>query len=145
MKPARRFPLDFRGLLLLGVALLFLLLEVLNALPGVLTPTGIGTDIEKGKQKLTIEGKEYLLELPLGAEFALIKAEVCDKQGNCFLPMATKNAAVVMAMSADYVIVEAEAIVEAGALDPDKVTIPGVFISAIVKSVLPAANLQLKA
>ena len=59
--------------------------------------------------------------------------------------MATKNAAVVMAMSADYVIVEAEAIVEAGALDPDKVTIPGVFISAIVKSVLPAANLQLKA
>ena len=114
-------------------------------LGGVLTPTGIGTDIEKGKQKLTIEGKEYLLELPLGAEFALIKAEVCDKQGNCFLPMATKNAAVVMAMSADYVIVEAEAIVEAGALDPDKVTIPGVFISAIVKSVLPAANLQLKA
>ncbi len=114
-------------------------------LGGVLTPTGIGTDIEKGKQKLTIEGKEYLLELPLGAEFALIKAEVCDKHGNCFLPMATKNAAVVMAMAADYVIVEAENIVEAGALDPDKITIPGVFISAIVKAVLPAANLQLKA
>lgn len=111
-------------------------------LGGVLTPAGIGTDIEKGRRKLTIEGKEYLLELPLGAEFALIKAEVCDKFGNCFLPMATKNTAVVMAMAADHVIVEAEKIVEAGGLDPDKVTIPGVFISAIVKAALPAANLQ---
>jgi acetate CoA/acetoacetate CoA-transferase alpha subunit len=113
-------------------------------LGGVLTPTGIGTDIEKGKQKLTIEGKEYLLELPLGAQFALIKAEVCDKFGNCFLPMATKNAAVVMAMAADFVIVEADRIVEAGELDPEKATIPGVFISAIVKATLPATNLQLK-
>jgi len=114
-------------------------------LGGVLTPTGIGTAVEEGKQKLTIGGKDYLLELPLGAEFALIKAEVCDKYGNCFLPMSTKNAAVNMAMAADYVIVEADKIVEPGEMDPDKVTIPGVFISAIVKSVLPASNLQLKA
>lgn len=114
-------------------------------LGGVLTPTGIGTAVEEGKQKLTIEGKDYLLELPLGAEFALLKAEVCDKFGNCFLPMATKNAAVNMAMAADYVIVEADKIVEPGEMDPDKVTIPGVFISAIVKAVLPASNLQLKA
>ncbi len=114
-------------------------------LGGVLTPTGIGTAVEEGKQKLTIEGKDYLLELPLGAEFALIKAEVCDKFGNCFLPMSTKNAAVNMAMAADYVIVEADKIVEPGEMDPEKVTIPGVFISAIVKSTLPASNLQLKA
>ncbi len=114
-------------------------------LGGVLTPTGIGTAVEEGKKKLTIEGKDYLLELPLGAEFALIKAEVCDKFGNCFLPMSTKNAAVNMAMAADYVIVETDKIVEPGEMDPEKVTIPGVFISAIVKSVLPAANLQLKA
>lgn len=113
-------------------------------LGGVLTPTGIGTAVEEGKQKLSIEGKEYLLELPLGAQFAFIKAETCDKYGNCFLPMATKNAAVSMAMAADYVIVEAENIVEPGAMDPEKVTIPGVFISAIVKAELPASNLQLK-
>ena len=113
-------------------------------LGGALTPTGIGTDVEKGKQKLSIEGKDYLLELPLGADFALIKAEVCDTYGNCFLPMSAKNSAVVMAMAADYVIVEAEKIVEPGGLDPEKVTIPGVFISAIVKAVLPASNLQLK-
>jgi len=111
-------------------------------LGGVLTPTGIGTEIEKGKRKLTIEGREFLLEPPLGAEFALIKAEVCDKFGNCFLPMATKNASVVMAMAADYVIVEADRIVEPGELDPDRITIPGVFISAIVKASLPAGNLQ---
>ena len=114
-------------------------------LGGALTPTGLGTEVEKGKQKLSIEGKDYLLELPLGADFALIKAEVCDKYGNCFLPMATKNSAAVMAMAADYVVVEADNIVEPGELDPEKVTIPGVFISAIVKAELPASNLQLKA
>ncbi len=110
-------------------------------LGGALTPTGIGTDVEKGKQKLSIEGKDYLLELPLGADFALIKAAVCDTYGNCFLPMSAKNSAVVMAMAADYVIVEADEIVKPGGLDPEKVTIPGVFISAIVKALLPASNL----
>jgi len=113
-------------------------------LGGVLTPTGIGTAVEEGKQKLTLEGKDYLLELPLGAQFAFIKAETCDKYGNCFLPMATKNAAVSMAMAADRVIVEAENIVEPGQMDPEKVTIPGVFVSAIVKSEIPAQNLQQK-
>ena len=114
-------------------------------LGGVLTPTGIGTAVEEGKQKLNIGGKDFLLELPLGAEFAFIKAEVADKYGNAFLPGATKNMAVSMAMAADHVILEAEKIVEAGELDPDRVTIPGVFISAIVQSTLPASNLQLKA
>jgi acetate CoA/acetoacetate CoA-transferase alpha subunit len=113
-------------------------------LGGVLTPTGIGTAVEKGKHKLIVEEKEYLVELPLGAQFAFIKAEVCDKYGNCFLPAATKNSAVGMAMAADYVIVEAEKIVEPGEMDPEKVTIPGVFISAIVRSEIPAQNLQQK-
>ena len=111
-------------------------------LGGVLTPTGIGTAVEEGKRKLSTEGRDYLLELPLGAQFALIKAEVCDKNGNCFLPMATKNFALVMAMAADHVIVEAEKIVEPGELDPERVTIPGVFVSVIVQSVLAASNIQ---
>jgi acetate CoA/acetoacetate CoA-transferase alpha subunit len=114
-------------------------------LGGVLTPTGIGTAVEEGKQKLNIGGKDFLLELPLGAEFALIKAEVADKYGNAYLPAATKNMAVAMAMAADHVILEAEKIVEAGELDPDRVTIPGVFISVLVQATLPASNLQLKA
>jgi len=110
-------------------------------LGGVLTPTGIGTAVERDKQKLTIEGQVYLLELPLGADFAFIKAEVCDTYGNCFLPMSTKNAAVSMAMAADHVIVEAERIVQPGELDAERVTIPGVFVSAIVQATLPATNL----
>ena len=113
-------------------------------LGGILTPTGIGTAVEEGKQKLNLGGKDYLLELPLGAEFAFIKAEVCDRNGNCFLPLSTKNFALVMAMSADHVIVEADKIVEPGGLDPERVTIPGVFISAIVQSTLPASNIQFK-
>ncbi len=113
-------------------------------LGGVLTPTGVGTAVEQGKQKLNINGKDYLLELPLGADFAFVKAEVADKYGNAFLPGATKNMAVAMAMAADHVILEAEQIVEPGELDPEKVTIPGVFVSAIVKSVLPASNVQVK-
>lgn len=113
-------------------------------LGGVLTPTGIATAVEEGKQKLNIDGKDYLLEKPLGADFAFIKAEVADKYGNAFLPGATKNMAVCMAMAADHVILEAEKIVEPGELDPERVTIPGVFVSAIVKSTLPASNLQLK-
>jgi len=114
-------------------------------LGGVLTPTGRGTAVEEGKQKLDIDGKEYLLEKPLGADFAFIKAEVADTYGNAFLPGATKNMAVVMAMAADHVILEAEKIVQPGELDPERVTIPGIFVSAIVKSTLPASNLQLKA
>lgn len=114
-------------------------------LGGVLTPTGRGTAVEEGKQKLTLGGKEYLLELPLGADVAFIKAEVADTYGNAFLPGATKNMAVVMAMAADHVILEADRIVQPGELDPERVTIPGIFVSALVKAALPASNLQLKA
>lgn len=113
-------------------------------LGGILTPTGIGTAVEEGKQKLNLNGKDYLLEMPLGANFAFIKAEVADKYGNAFLPGATKNMAVAMAMAADHVILEAEKIVEPGELDPESVTIPGVFISTIVKATLPASNVQIK-
>jgi acetate CoA/acetoacetate CoA-transferase alpha subunit len=113
-------------------------------LGGVLTPTGVGTEVEKGKQKLNLGGKDYLLELPLGADFAFIRAEVADKYGNAFLPASSKNMAVVMAMAADHVILEAEKIVEAGEMDPERVTIPGVFVSAIVQATLPVSNLQPK-
>ena len=113
-------------------------------LGGVLTPTGIGTAVEEGKQKLSIGGRDYLLELPLGADFAFVKAQIADRYGNAFLPGATKNMAVALASAADHVILEAEQIVEPGELDPEKVTIPGVFVSAIVKSTLPASNVQIK-
>lgn len=103
-------------------------------LGGVLTPTGANTEVEKGKQKFNIEGKDYILEKPLGAQFAFIKATIADKNGNCFIAKSAKNFNLVMAMAADYVVAEAEEIVEPGEMDPDRVTVPGVFVSALVKA-----------
>lgn len=103
-------------------------------LGGVLTPTGIGAEIEKGKEKLIVDGKEYLLEKPLGADFAIVKAAVCDRYGNAFMPKSSKNFSMVMAMAADYTILETDKIVEPGELDPEKVTLPGVFVKDIVLS-----------
>jgi acetate CoA/acetoacetate CoA-transferase alpha subunit len=102
-------------------------------LGGILTPTGVGTDVQNGKEIKRINEKDYLLELPLGADFALIKATVVDKNGNCFVAKSAKNFNIVMAMAADCVIVEAEKIVDIGELDPDMVNIPGIFVSEIVK------------
>ncbi|MFH1619398.1 MAG: 3-oxoacid CoA-transferase subunit A, partial [bacterium] len=101
-------------------------------LGGVLTPTGIATEIEKGKEKLTVDGKEYLLEKPLGADFAVVKANICDRYGNAFMAKSSKNFNPVMAMAADYTMLETEKIVEPGELDPEKITLPGVFVDAIV-------------
>ncbi|MEW6013278.1 MAG: CoA transferase subunit A [Elusimicrobiota bacterium] len=103
-------------------------------LGGILTPTGVGTAVENGKDKKNINGKDYLLELPLGADFGFIKVSVADKNGNCFIAKSAKNFNLVMAMAADYVVAEAEKIVEVGELDPDMVTVPSVFVKAIVKA-----------
>ncbi|MDD2774297.1 MAG: CoA transferase subunit A [Elusimicrobiales bacterium] len=103
-------------------------------LGGVVTPTGIGTEVEKGKQKISVDGREYLLEKPLRAEFAFIRADIADKFGNIFIAKAQKNFNPVMAMAAQTTIVEAEKIVELGGLDPDDVTLPGVFVHTIVEA-----------
>lgn len=103
-------------------------------LGGVLTPTGIGTKVEEGKQKVMIDDQEFLLELPLKADFALLKATTCDRQGNCFLAKSEKNFNTVMAMAAEQVIAEAENVVEIGQLDQDRVTIPGVFVQTIAEA-----------
>ncbi len=103
-------------------------------LGGVLTPTGIGTEVEKGKQKLTVGGTEYLLELPLHADVAIIKGTICDRAGNVFYRGTSKNFSLVMAMAADYVIVEADKIVEVGELGPEQIMTPGVFVDAVVLS-----------
>ncbi len=99
---------------------------------GFLTPTGIGTSIEEGKQKLTIDGKEYLLELPMRADVAIIKGSIVDKHGNVFYKGTTKNFSLVMAMAADTVIVEAEKLVEPGEIDPDCIMTPSLFVDYVV-------------
>lgn len=101
-------------------------------LGGVLTPTGIGTDIAEGKEVLNIDGKDYLLEKPLHADVALLRGNIVDKKGNVFYKGTTKNFQIAMATAADIVIVEAEKLVEVGELDPDYVMTPFIFVDYIV-------------
>ncbi|MBC8590096.1 acetate CoA-transferase subunit alpha [Wansuia hejianensis] len=101
-------------------------------LGGILTPTGVGTIVEEGKEKIEIEGKEYLLELPIGADIALVHGDTIDKYGNIVYYGATRNFNHLMATAADLVIAEAEKIVEVGEIDPNHVVTPGIFIDYIV-------------
>ncbi len=102
-------------------------------LGGILTPTGIGTVVEEGKEKITVNGKEYLLELPLKADVALLKGSIVDKKGNIYYKKATRNFNPLMATAADLVIVEAEKIVEVGELDPTDVMTPSIFVDIIAQ------------
>jgi len=101
-------------------------------LGGVLTPTGVGTVIAEGKQVVNIDGKDFLLEKPLRADFALIRASRIDKFGNTVFYGTTKNFNPLMAAAADYVIAGACEIVETGSIDPDAVHLSGVLVDAIV-------------
>ncbi|MBK1613403.1 acetate CoA-transferase subunit alpha [Rubrivivax gelatinosus] len=101
-------------------------------LGGVLTPTGVGTVVEEGKQRLTLDGRDYLLERPLRADIAIIKARRADTQGNLVYERAARNFNPLIALAADLVLVEADEIVEAGSIDPDQVMTPGVLVDHIV-------------
>lgn len=100
-------------------------------LGGVLTPTGIGTDVERGKQRLIIDGKEYLLELPLHADVALIKAAKADTAGNIQFRLTGRATNSYMAFAADTVIVEVEELVEVGELGPDEIDVAAPIIDMV--------------
>lgn len=101
-------------------------------LGGVLTPTGVGTIVEEGKQKLTVNGKEYLLETALKADIALIKARKADKAGNLIYSKSARNFNPIMALAADLVIAEVDEIVEVGQIDADEVMTPGILVDKII-------------
>ena len=94
--------------------------------------TGLGTEVEVGKQKITLDGKEYLIEMPLRADVAILKGTIVDKSGNVYYEGTTKNFQIVMALAADTVIVEAEKLVEVGEIDPNYVMTPGALVDYIV-------------
>lgn len=102
-------------------------------LGGVLTPTGIGTVVAEGKESLTIDDREYLLEKPLGADVALIGGYVVDTHGNISYKSTSRNFNPLMATAADIVIVGAEEVVEIGELNPEEVVTPKIFVDYIVK------------
>ena len=103
-------------------------------LGGVLTPTGLGTPVAQGKQVLTIRGRDYLLELPIRAGVAILRAEKADKMGNLMFRHTSRNYNTVIPTAADVVIVEVpeEQIVAVGEMADNEVMVPGIFVDMIV-------------
>jgi acetate CoA/acetoacetate CoA-transferase alpha subunit len=102
-------------------------------LGGVLTPVGVGTMVEEGKRKIEIDEREYLLELPLKADVALIRAHKADEAGNLVINGSSRNFNLVMATAAEYVVAQTDKYVKAGEIDPNHINVPGIFVDAIVK------------
>ena len=100
-------------------------------LGGFLTPTGLGTIVEEGKEIITVDGKDFILELPLRADLALLYGTTVDKYGNTNFTKTTRNFNPVMATATDLVIVQARTMVER--IDPDNVMTPHIFVDYIVK------------
>lgn len=103
-----------------------------HGLGGVLTKTGLGTEVEEGKQIIDIDGEKYLLEKPLRANIALLYAEKADERGNLSFHGATRNFNTLMGAAADISIVEACQVVKVGEMCPDEVVVPGIFVNHIV-------------
>lgn len=101
-------------------------------LGGVLTQTGLGTEVQNGKEVIEIAGKKYLLEMPLSADIALIRGSVVDEKGNVYYKGTTQNFNPLMASAAEIVIVEAEEYVKAGDIQPETVMTPGVMVDYIL-------------
>lgn len=102
-------------------------------LGGVVTPTGLGTGIEDGKRILEIDGKNFLLELPIRADFAFIAARQSDYLGNLEYSLTAQNFNPIMAMAADCVIAEPEHIVPVGVIPPDAVRTPAILVDHLIE------------
>jgi 3-oxoadipate CoA-transferase alpha subunit len=100
---------------------------------GFFTPTGYGTELAQGKETREIAGRMYVLESPIHADFALIKAERGDRWGNLSYRMTARNFGPVMAMAARTTVASVHEVVELGALDPECVVTPGLFVQRVVR------------
>ena len=103
-------------------------------LGGILTPTGVGTVVEEGKRKVDIDGKDYLIETAIRADFALVQAFLADYTGNLTYALTARNFNPVIAMAADTVIVAAEHIVPVGVIAPDQVATPSPLVDYLVSN-----------
>ena len=100
---------------------------------GFFTPTAAGTKLAEGKETRVIDGREYVFEKPLPGDVALIKAETADRWGNLTYRMAARNFAPTMAMAAKLTVVQVSRIVDLGAIPPEQVVTPGIFVDRIVE------------
>jgi len=103
-----------------------------HGLGGVLTPTGVGTVVEEGKRKLDVDGREYLVETALSADFALVQAFLADYLGNLTYALTARNFNPVIAMAARTVIVDAEHVVPVGMISPDHVLTPAPIVDYVI-------------
>jgi len=99
---------------------------------GFYTPTAAGTKLAEGKETRTINGRDYVLEMPLKGDVALVKAERADRWGNLTYRLAARNFGPTMAAASDLTIVQARHIVELGSIDPEQVVTPGLFVDRVV-------------
>ncbi|MCD9007434.1 3-oxoacid CoA-transferase subunit A [Luteimonas sp. XNQY3] len=101
-------------------------------LGAIFTPTGFGTELAAGKETREIDGRQYVLEYPIRADFALVKAWQGDRWGNLVYRKTARNFGPIMAMAAATTIVQVSRVVELGALDPEHVVTPGIFVQRVV-------------
>jgi 3-oxoadipate CoA-transferase, alpha subunit len=101
-------------------------------LGAIFTPTGYGTLLAKGKETRRINGRDYVLEMPIHGDYAFIKAEKADRWGNLLYRKAARNFGPIMARAAKCTIAQAREIVPLGALDPEVVITPGIFVQRVV-------------
>ncbi len=102
---------------------------------GFFVRTGVGTEVAKGKEIRVIDGHEYVLEKPLKADFAIVRAWKADTWGNLVFRKTARNFSPLMCMAAKVTIVEAEHIVPVGQLDPDSIHVPSVYVKRVIQSV----------
>ena len=109
-------------------------------LGGFYTPTSVGTPLAEGKETRAIGGRDYVLEYPLHADFALIKAERADRWGNLTYRLAARNFGPLMCMAAATTIVQARELVDLGGIDPETVVTPGIFVDRVVRVAEPISE-----
>ncbi|HEY1460445.1 MAG TPA: 3-oxoacid CoA-transferase subunit A [Casimicrobiaceae bacterium] len=106
-------------------------------LGAIFTPTGYGTLLAEGKETRTINGRNYVLEMPIAADFALIKADRGDRWGNLVYRKTARNFGPIMAAAAKVSIAQVREIVALGRLDPEAIVTPGIFVQRVVRVALP--------
>nr|WP_047168277.1 3-oxoacid CoA-transferase subunit A [Sphingomonas sp. Y57] len=109
-------------------------------LGAIFTPTGFGTLLAEGKETRRIDGKDYVLEYPIHADFALIKAQRADRWGNLVYRKTARNFGPIMAMAAKTAIAQVAEIVPLGSLDPEAIVTPGIFVQRVVQVAPGAAH-----
>lgn len=109
-----------------------------SGLGAIFTPTGYGTLLAQGKETREINGRNYVLEYPIHADFALIKARAGDRWGNLVYRKVARNFGPIMAMAAKTTIAQVTQIVELGAIDPETVVTPGIFVNRVVQVAPPS-------